>query len=273
MHRPVLTPDKKTVGRRAGLIIAALAVAASFASCKNESEPAPEPDNSYYPVAVGNFWIYAVADTSWTAASLQGSQVNPSVATASAYQFRETITETFPDAAGKTAYRMVRAKRLNSTAEWRDDSVFVLSATDHAVVLNRNNARTVELIFPAREGRSWTFNAFNNDLNDTITAETRQYSLVGQSFTTGGGATGLPAVTYPATATTNNTGAAAENTLLRCIGYQQVFAKGVGPVFRRRVTLAYFNYTQSNGNQAFPPNAYFGAFTRRETLIDYGPKP
>ena len=273
MYQKALNLSKKGAGRRVGLALLALGLALGSTGCKDTTEVIPDSGRNYYPVAVGNFWVYAVADTSWTAASVQGSTVTRSVATGSAYQFKETIAETFTDATGKPAYRLVRAKRLTPNDAWRDDSVFVLSVMSNAVVLNRNNARTVELIFPPREGRSWNFNAFNNNSNDTITAQTRQFGRVGQSYTTGGGTTGQPATTYATTLTTTNTGTAAETTLLRRISYQQVFAAGVGPVFRRRAHLEYFNYTdQATGNQLFPANAYSSAFTRRETLLDYGPR-
>ncbi|GAC1382957.1 MAG: hypothetical protein NVSMB30_30530 [Hymenobacter sp.] len=248
-------------------VLAALLLALGLTSCRDKTEAAPETGTDYYPVAVGNYWVYAVADTTWSPAP-----PTPSVRTATSYQFKETITDVFTDAAGQKAYRLVRAKLVPSATTWRDDSVFVLSATPQFVALNRNNTRTLELIFPVREGRSWNFNAFNNNFNDTIAAETRRYSRVGAPFTTGGSA-GLPATTYSNTLTTTNSGAAAENSLLKRISYQQVFAKGIGPVFRRRLYFANYNYTDpGTGNQVYVPGSYFNAFSRRETLVDYGPR-
>ena len=268
MHRTLSFSSLKISWRRAAAAGVVAALALAFASCKNESVPAPESGAEYYPVAVGNFWVYAVADTTWS----QATQSTPSVATASAYQFKETITEEFADAAGKKAYRLVRSKRVGASPGFVNDSVFVLSATGQSVVLNRNNARTLELIFPIREGRLWNFNAYNNNFNDTITAETRRYSRLGQSFTTRA-AFGVPAQTFPTTLTTANTGAAAETSLLKRIGYQQVFAKGVGPIYRRRDNFLNFNYTDSRtGNQIYVPGSYSVGFSRRETLIDYGPR-
>lgn len=254
--------NRKPATCRAALVLAVAAL--SLAGCQDKSVPGPATGTDYYPVAVGNFWRYAVADTTWS----QATPTKASVATASTYQFRETITEVFSDAAGQPAYRLVRSKLVPPATTWRDDSVFVLSATPQSVILNRNNIRTVELIFPVREGRSWNFNAYNNNFNDTIIAETRRYSRVGQPF-----AAGSPAVTYPVTLTTTNTGTAAESSLLRQLSYQQVFAKGVGPVFRRRAYFLNFNYTDpTTGNQIYVPGSYFSGFTRRETLLDYGPR-
>ena len=258
--------------RRFALAFAALGL--SLTGCKDTVEVLPDSGTDYYPVAVGNFWVYAVADTTWSLAT----QSMPSVRTASAFQFKETITETITDAAGQKAYRLVRAKRLTPADAWRNDSVFILTANSQFVALNRNNARTLELIFPVKEGRSWNFNAFNNNLNDTTlqnhsTDTTRQYRRVGQPFTTRAVA-GNPAVAYPATVTTENIGTAAANNAITILNYQQVFAKKVGPVFRRRRYLMPFNYPDPNNsnNQIFVPGSYSSASVRHETLIDYGPR-
>lgn len=256
--------------RRAGLATLAASLTLGFAGCRDKSEPAPETGSSYYPIAVGNYWVYAVNDTAYSPVGGSGASFTPSVASATAYQFRETITEVFTDAAGQPAYRMVRAKLVPPATTYRDDSVFVLSGAPQFVALTRNNNRTVELIFPVREGRSWNLNAFNNSFNDTITAETRQYSHVGQPYTSGGIA-GLAAQTYPNTVTTTNTGAATESSLVKRLGYRQVFAKGVGPVFRRRFHFVNYNYSDATtGNQVYPANAYTSAFARSETLLSSG---
>jgi hypothetical protein len=263
MLSTLLTPF--SFGRVGGATVLT-ALTLGFAGCKDAVDVAPEIGVDYYPMAVGNYWTYAVTDSTWSPAP-----PTPSTVAAATYQFKETVTGTFTDAAGQKAYRMVRSKMVPPATTFRDDSVFVVTANEQYVAINRNNTRTVELVFPVRQGRTWNFNAFNNNFNDTITAQTRQYSQVGQPYTTVAvGAQG--AKTYPQTLTTANTGTATENSLLKRISYQQVFAKSIGPVFRRRVYLAFYNFTNSQGNQVYPANSYFNAFTRREILIDYGPK-
>ncbi|MDO7847469.1 hypothetical protein Q5H92_13950 [Hymenobacter sp. M29] len=267
MASPLLRSLSQLAAGRRVLAVAALALSAGVSGCKNDSMAVPDTGTGYYPIAVGNSWTYAVADSTWSQALASGTALGtPSVVTVSNYQFKETITEVFTDASGQTAYRLVRSKMGPTTTSFRDDSVFVLTANANFVALNRNNAKTAELIFPVRQGRSWNLNAFNNSSNDTITAETRQYSRVGQSFTTGGGTSGLPAKAYETTVTVNNTGTATENSALKRVGYQQVFAKGVGPVLRRRFFFANF-YTNSSQTVQYFPGNYFAATTRRETLI------
>ena len=268
MRNSFSVPKTATTRQPAGLALGILLTAATLAGCQNTTEAVPDPGRGYYPLAVGNTWTYAVRDSVWSAANLATPTSTP---TATSFQFRETISEVFSDAAGQPAYRLVRARRATTTDNWVDDSVFTISAPGSALILNRGNTRTVELIFPPRPGRSWNLNAFNNNYHDTITAETRQYRAVAQPFTTGGGTTGLPVVAYANTITTANTGMATESSLLRHVSYQQVYAQGVGPVYRRRDNKAAFTYTSPMPpyNQVFPPGGYTSAFTRRETLIDY----
>ena len=268
MQSPLLhSLDRLAVPRRV-LALVALALAAGVAGCKNDSQAIPDAGTGYYPVAVGNYWTYAVADSTWSQALAAGTTLGtPSVLTVTNYQFKETITEVFTDASGQQAYRLVRSKMGPTTTTFRDDSVFVLTANANVVALNRNNAKTAELIFPVRQGRSWNLNAFNNNSNDTITAETRQYSRVGQAFSTGGGPSGLPVKSYETTVTVNNTGTATENSALKRVGYQQVFAQGVGPVLRRRFFFA--NFYINSASVTYYPGNYFAATSRRETLIDY----
>ena len=151
---------------RAGLAIGAFLSVGALAGCKNTTEALPDLGRGYYPLAVGNTWTYAVRDSVWSAANLASLT---SIPMATSFQLRETITEVFADAAGQPAYRLVRARRAAATANWVDDSVFTISAAGSALILNRGNTRTVELIFPPRTGRSWNLNAFNNNYNDTIT--------------------------------------------------------------------------------------------------------
>lgn len=263
------SPDKPA-RHRSIFALVAFALAAGVAGCKNDSEAMPDTGTGYYPVAVGNYWTYAVADSTWSQALASGNTLaTPSVLTVSNYQFKETITEVFTDASGQLAYRLVRSKMGPGATSFRDDSVFVLTANANFVALNRNNAKTVELIFPVRQGRSWNLNAFNN-IDTTFSAETRQYSRVGLPFTTGGGTSGLPSKAYEPTVTVSNTGAAVESSALRRRGYQQVFAKGIGPVLRRRFFFAnfYINNT-STGRVDYYDRNYFQATSRSETLIDY----
>lgn len=250
-----------------GTAVVAALVLGSAAGCKDNTVPPADRGLDYYPADVNSFWVYAVADSIWS----QATPTQPrSVLTVNNYQFREKITGSFTDATGQPAFRLVRAKRELRTSNWVEDSVFTLKITPQTVMLTRNNLRTLELIFPVRNERLWNFNAFNNNTDDTVTAETRRYRSIGQPFTVG---TGSAAKTYPQTVTTTDEGTAMQEDRFYVRTYRQVFAKGVGPVFRQRRRFnIYYQNSPSTGNPIFFPNAYFFGFSRTESLVEYGPR-
>jgi hypothetical protein len=125
----------------------------SLTSCKNESEMVPDLSQDYYPLEVGSFRIYDVADTTY----------NNGKPTVSRFQFREQVeSDAVKDVTGQPAYQIIRSRRATATDPWKVDSVLVVSATPRRVLLQRNNRQTVELVFPVNEGRAWSMNAFNS---------------------------------------------------------------------------------------------------------------
>ena len=235
-----------------------LAALALLAGCHHQVEVVPAyPD--YFPLTVGTYRTYAVADSSW----------KNQVVTVTNYQLRERVAEQFADAAGQPAYRLIRSRRADASAAWADDSVLVAQPQLRALVLTANNQRTVELIYPPVAGKGWNKNAFNAS-PDTITNLSRYYtSAVGAAFTTPP-AGGQAAKDYPATVTTYDIFSANDNDgQLRQSGYQQVYAQGVGRVLRRRYSY-YTNITNPDGSQTPTPGIVQMGASRRETLIDAG---
>ena len=97
--RNLFSAQKSVVARlRAGLAIGTLLGAAALAGCQNATEAVPDPGRGYYPLAVGNTWTYAVRDSVWSVATVA---TPTSRATATSFQFRETISEVFTDAAAR----------------------------------------------------------------------------------------------------------------------------------------------------------------------------
>ncbi|AWM31823.1 hypothetical protein [Hymenobacter nivis] len=241
-------------------LLSAAGALLALAGCRTQDSPAPDLGNTYYPVAVGTYRAYQVVDTTWN---------NYVRTVGTPYQLREAITGTYADAAGQLAYRVERARRATTADAWVADSVFALSVSLNAVVLNRGNKRTVEAVFPARTGRIWNFNAFNNNSADTVNADTRSYRRVGAPYTTA--VPGGTARAYPTTATAvdtalNNTNVYEDN-LYYLRTYQQVLAQGVGPVLRRRRR---FIYTGGTSGALPVPGQVFAGYIHRETLIDAG---
>ncbi|UOQ51635.1 hypothetical protein [Hymenobacter cellulosivorans] len=207
-------------------------LALAVAGCQTDSVPGPQSGADYFPLEVGRYRIYAVSDTLWT--NFQR--------TATSYQFREMITDRINDATGQPGYRIVRAKRMLPTDLWRDDSVMFVAATDNALLLTRNNRRSVELVFPVQPDRSWNMYAFSlvDTALYTMNLDNRRYQDVAQPFAASAGG---KTYRYDQTLTTalvvnNNNAYGADDDYYRST-YEQVYAKGVGPVYRARRRFSY----------------------------------
>jgi hypothetical protein len=220
--------------------------------CRHESV-VPTPAVDYYPLEVGTYRTYAVSDTVWSKGE----------ATATNYQFREAVTEQFTDAAGQTAYRVLRARRVSSTDAWADDSVLVVQHQAQAILLTRDNVRTIELIYPLRAGKTWKKYAFTTYRPDSVRAFD---ATVEQPFTT----PGATPKTYTTTVIARDKQPIEANDgLLRRGGYLQVFAQGVGPVLRRRYAYETF-YTVNTGESVVTPTIIQVGHSRLEVLVDSG---
>ncbi|GAB2784299.1 hypothetical protein HNQ93_002420 [Hymenobacter luteus] len=237
------------LGGRAGLWLGGL-LAAGLAGCENQTEAAPELGRDYFPLEVGAYRVYDVVDTAYQA----------NVPTVSRFQFKEQVDAGLePDATGQPVYRIIRSRRTLPTQAWQVDSVITVTANGRALTEQRNNRRTVELVFPVREGKSWNINAFNT--LDTLPVVNRFYVGAGQPFRiTRNGQT----YEYNQTVTTINDVAqdvnAAYATVLRT-----TFARGVGPVYR--VRRRFISRCDAIGcNPAFRQQGQ----SRSEVLIDSG---
>ena len=240
-------------GVMAGMLLA-------VASCRHDSV-VPNPVVDYFPVVVGTYRTYAVTDSVWATAR----------ATATTYQLRERVAEQFTDAAGKTAYRLVRSKRTNASADWVDDSVLVVQPTAQAVLLTRNNQRTVELVYPARAGKGWNANAFRTS-PDTVSSLTRYYGPeVAVPFTTPASG-GQAAKTYDNTVSTKATlnGGGEDIFLYSQRGLRQVYASGVGPILRRRFSLNTYTTNPANQEQIATPGIIQTGVAHYEVLLETG---
>ncbi|AHJ97763.1 hypothetical protein [Hymenobacter swuensis] len=239
------------LGKVPGWLMPGLLLAAA-AGCQNETEVLPNEGPAYYPLEVGAYRIYDVADTSW----------RNNVPTASRFQFREQVeAELSPDATGQPVYRIVRSRRATATDAWAMDSVLTVTVGAQHLTEQRNNRRSVELVFPVREDKVWNINAFN--AQDTIIAENRFYRNVGQPFSiTRGG----KVYSFDNTVTTINDVAvevnAAYTTILRT-----TFAKGTGPVYRVRRR---FFHCDNTGALGCNPSLNYQGQSRSEVLIESG---
>lgn len=234
------------------------AAALLLAGCGEKTEMFPEVLPDYYPLSVGSTRIYDVADTVW----------RNGVPTASRFQFREQVlSEPVPDAAGQPVYEVVRSRRNAAIEAWQPDSVLAVTVAPRNVTVQFNNRRTVALVLPAVEGKSWSFHAFNNNYNadsqDSASVVTRLYEQVGKPFSiVRNGKTYDYANTVT---TTNDLSAGYNNNATKLVVQRSTFAPGVGPVYR--VSRSYKNDCSGAEGCRVPFVRYLGQ-SRNEVLIE-----
>ncbi|MBT2559011.1 hypothetical protein J7E24_14565 [Hymenobacter sp. ISL-91] len=225
----------KSYMSRTGLVgLLGLSAALLLAGCGDNAEIQPQLQPDYYPLSVGSTRIYDVADTVW----------RDNVPTASRFQFREQVLAApEANAAGQLVYQVLRSRRATAAAAWQPDSVLTVTVAPLNVTEQFNNRRTVALVLPAVEGKSWSYNAFNKNYNaadsqDSIAAVTRIYRNVNQPFRiTRGGQT----YQYANTVTTVNDSdpGSKNNNAVSQVILRTTFALNVGPV--NRVSRSYKN--------------------------------
>ncbi len=127
--------------------------------CGEEIEK-PNPNLSgpgYYPLAIGNYWIY---DVEQVVITLLESDT-------STFQLREILVDSIVSALGDVTYLISRETRSTPAEPWEADSLWTVRNTSQSVVVTESNVPFVKLVFPVAEGQTWDGNSFNNKGNQT----------------------------------------------------------------------------------------------------------
>jgi hypothetical protein len=126
-----------------------------LSSCKDE-EITRDPNSlgyQYYPLAVGNYWIYNVKENQYSRNKISES---------TAYQSRERIDAIIKDQTGKEWYRVEVSRRTSSTESWTVSGVKLISLSSSDLRVQENNKTVVQMVFPVKNGYSYVSNGFSN---------------------------------------------------------------------------------------------------------------
>ncbi|WP_347157057.1 hypothetical protein [Pontibacter chitinilyticus] len=246
-----------------------LVLLAGFAfSCKDTFiDPATYDQGfDYYPLAKGDYRIYSVTDINF----------KNNIGDTSRFQMREVVDTSFTDQTSTLKYKIIRATRKDEESDWVEDSVLVVSKSEEAVLLTKNNTTYVSLVFPVKEGKAWLGDAYNNRNRDDLESspydrkEFYTYTRVGEPFrfdpkelveVPDGG------VQFDQTATVVQ--GTPQDNFTQLDDRKEVYARGIGRVYRRFNRVVYCNESDSktcpygvgyklNGNE------------RHEILVSYG---
>lgn len=133
-------------------LIGSCLLALLFASCKKESvDFKTESVNDYFPLQVGKYITYNLDSTLYTNFGQNETVIH--------YEAQDRVDAQITDNLGRTAFRIIRYLRANSTDGWSPDNVFMAVPAGNSIEYIENNLRFVKMVMPVKEGFSWKGNS------------------------------------------------------------------------------------------------------------------
>jgi hypothetical protein len=173
-------------------------------------------DSPFFPTEdLGFYTIYDVVETNYALTS-------PTVV--KKYQLKEQIQSNFTDSEGGKSVRIDRYRRNDALAEWKIDSVFTAKKIADKVTKTENNQTYVKLIFPFRENLKWDGNLYNNVGKDDYVLKNVYLPFK------------IDTKQFDNTVTVIQQN---DSTLVDLKKRTEVYAKGVGVIFREKTSLFY----------------------------------
>lgn len=230
-----------------------LLMAGLFYGCDTETEEIGDAQagKNYYPLEIGNYRIYNVMYKRYESDKAKDS---------ASFQVREQVDTIFNNLAGEPTYKIIRSRRQNPTDAWSEDSVITVTLAKNQVIRQEGNLSLVKMIFPVRESKTWSPNVYNHlDSTQNPKPHRARYLNVDQGYTVNGNF-------YPKTVTVSVND---EVTFINIDQRQEVYAEGIGLIYKNYNVINYCTQQPCNGNQEDFDYKESG-FTRIETLESYG---
>ncbi len=133
-----------------------------FSGCSKDDNSKPiDFRRDYYPLEIGNEWIYDVQEINKTLS--KDDTLN--------FQLKESLIGLLSESNGERLYSVYRYSRINESDPWNLDSVWTLVSSDRYIVKRENNIGFQKLIFPLTENSSWDGNIWNSMAPQTFSIE------------------------------------------------------------------------------------------------------
>lgn len=229
---------------KAGYGLMLLLVFFMFAGCERVTI---QPDLTrtgydYSPLSLGAYRIYDAYQINYNFAADNDTLT---------FQYKELVSEAFLNQEGDTTFVIHKLHRKAGDAFWKLDSVSHWRQTARQLIEHSNNKDVVRLVFPVAEGKIWDSNIYSS-----IQADSFRMVQVHKPFS-------YPEHEYEQTLTVIQRNI--EDTIVRQDIRREVYAKGMGPVYRLTKNLNYC-HTQDCYNMGIINSGLF----REMRLTDYG---
>ena len=128
----------------------------------NESfeENVPSDDKLYFPLQVGNEWVYEQTHIQYEISGFDTTILEVKEIVTSESEVDEYIN-----------YTIERSSRANSDEEWSIDSIYVIRRSELLLLTQINNQTHTTLSFPVVENKKWDFNSHNNGTEYLVSYE------------------------------------------------------------------------------------------------------
>ncbi len=146
------------------LIYIGIAVLFIFSACREESIPSNlEESNSFYPLQIGNTWIYAVDSTLYLQGGISRDTSTTFVKEQITEQLQSNLTED---------YVLTRSLRKSENDPWQVTDIWTVSRNGNRITKTEENLEFVKLQAPVQEGSTWApYALFDNMIDVTIGGE------------------------------------------------------------------------------------------------------
>jgi hypothetical protein len=210
----------------------------SLLACETSPEIVTNNGLDYFPLKVGAYQIYSVEDT----------QISQSIEQKFSYELKHLIIDSSVNLEGGYSYIIQRQKRDNANLPWESMDAWTSRITDRQAIVKEGNTSYVKITFPTLNGLEWNGNSFNTLGGDQSCGENKDrpcdvYKLEGLSkeFILADG------ITFAETLTIIQN----ENTdlIVKQDVRKEVYAKGVGLIFKESVVLEYCTTPNCLGDQ------------------------
>jgi len=207
-------------------------------SCKQELEPPPAIDTSYFPLKVGDSLIYRYRVQRWVGFDETEQD--------STYFYKEFIESYFLNAEQDTIFILKCYTRPDTLSDWRETGVNQYKRTPFRIYKTMDNITFEKMNFPVKEGKTWDANIWIDSVqyyeqahyNDEVIRDLgiigyvksvkSKMSKCGQAYTLNG-------VYFPETVTVTLHD---WTTVINNDNETEVYAKNIGLIYKKQYHLS-----------------------------------